>query len=276
MSRLVSIIIPCFNDYEYIEACIDSVRNQTYSNIEIIVIDDGSDQTTKEKLNTIRPKIDVLITQKNQGQAKARNEGIKKAKGEIICPIDSDDTIDCSFLEKTVNYLKGDVRVVGTCLNLINEKNNKIDIFVPAGGDYKDFLFKNAISGPGVLYRKDDVLTISGYDESMKAGWEDWDFNLRLMCLGGRTHIVNEPLYNYLKRQQSTTSKANTKKNELFKFMYLKHQELYKQHFDEFVVHVISNYNQLAKNNWKVKKSKEFKIGFIVMKPFRFMKRLIK
>jgi glycosyltransferase involved in cell wall biosynthesis len=68
MSRLVSIIIPCYNDAVYISDAVQSAFNQTYPNKEIIVVDDGSNQKTKEKLKNLRPKIDVLITQENQGK----------------------------------------------------------------------------------------------------------------------------------------------------------------------------------------------------------------
>lgn len=72
----VSIVIPCYNDDQYIEQSVQSALNQTYPNIEIIVVDDGSNTKTKEVLKKIEPKITQLITQENQGQSTARNVGI--------------------------------------------------------------------------------------------------------------------------------------------------------------------------------------------------------
>ena len=88
MTGKVSIIIPCFNDADYIEQSVQSAIDQTYQNKEIIVIDDGSDQKTKEVLKKIEPKIDKLIIQENLGVVIARNNGIEAAKGEFILTLD--------------------------------------------------------------------------------------------------------------------------------------------------------------------------------------------
>ncbi|MDD3722641.1 MAG: glycosyltransferase family A protein [Lutibacter sp.] len=87
----ISIIIPCYNDAQYIEQSVLSALNQTYQNKEVIVVDDGSNAETKAVLKKLAPQITKLITQENQGQSTARNVGIKEAKGEYILVLDSDD-----------------------------------------------------------------------------------------------------------------------------------------------------------------------------------------
>ena len=91
---LISIIIPCYNDAQYIEQAVNSALNQTYINKEVIVIDDGSNFETKAVLKKLEPKITKLITQENKGQSTARNVGIREAKGNYILQISKGNTTE--------------------------------------------------------------------------------------------------------------------------------------------------------------------------------------
>lgn len=272
---LVSVVIPCFNDGNNLLKCIDSILTQSYQNLEIILIDDGSDLKTKKVIRNLNSKIDILIEQKNKGQSSARNEGIKVANGSIICLVDSDDSIENDFIEQCINNFNDGVKIVGSWLNIIGDDKKSRRIFKPKGGCLRDFLFKNAISGAGILFLKKDAILIGGYDETMIKGWEDWDFNLRLMKLGGRAIVVKKPLYNYYKRKNSTTSNANSNRLELLKFMYLKHADIYQSNFDEFACHVHMYYSKLNREKIIIKNSLEFKLGSILMKPLRKIKRTL-
>lgn len=98
---LISVIVPAYNVEKYIKACLDSIINQTYSNFEIIVVNDGSTDQTEEILRSYQsnPKFRIY-SQKNGGLSAARNRGIKLANGELICFIDSDDSVKSDYLEK--------------------------------------------------------------------------------------------------------------------------------------------------------------------------------
>ncbi|WP_080146745.1 glycosyltransferase family 2 protein [Marinilactibacillus piezotolerans] len=98
---LVSIIVPTYNVERYVEECLDSILNQTYSNLEIIVIDDGSTDATPYLLEPYRSKLSLTLNKTNQGQGAVRNQGIKAASGEYILFVDSDDWIE----PKTVSSL---------------------------------------------------------------------------------------------------------------------------------------------------------------------------
>ena len=87
---LVSIIVPVYNVEAYIERCLDSITNQSYNNIELIIIDDGSTDRSSEIIKKYTDSA-IIITQKNKGQASARNSGLRKAHGKYICFVDSDD-----------------------------------------------------------------------------------------------------------------------------------------------------------------------------------------
>ena len=124
---MISIVVACYNDADYIEQAIDSGRNQTHGNIEIIVVDDGSNEKTKSVLGIIENKIEKLIFQENQGVSVARNKGIEASNGKYIMILDSDDYLEPTFLERAVMEFKADpkVRMVSCYANLIYGKKTK-------------------------------------------------------------------------------------------------------------------------------------------------------
>jgi glycosyltransferase involved in cell wall biosynthesis len=103
---LVSVIVPTYNVERYVEDCIDSLIIQTYPNIEIIVIDDGSKDATVYLLNQYKDKIKLIAHDNNKGQGARRNEGIKLAKGKYIYFVDSDDWIEPETIEEAVDQLE--------------------------------------------------------------------------------------------------------------------------------------------------------------------------
>lgn len=276
-STLISIVIPCYNDWQYVEKAVNSALNQTYPYKEVIVVDDGSNDKTKEILKQLEPKITKLITQENQGQSKARNVGIEASTGDYILVLDSDDYFESTFCEKAMLlFFKNDsgVKLVSCQANLVSE-NNKMTLFEPAGGTIEDFLFFNAALGTS-MFRKEDWSNCGHYDETMKKGLEDWEFFIRLLKLGGRAEIIQEPLYNYRKRKNSTTAIANSNKYELLEYIFLKHQELYKANFHSFVTFMLSKIEREEAEKLKNLKRIEYKLGYLILRPLRFIKRIIK
>lgn len=117
---LISIIIPAYNVEQYLTACLSSIEQQTYQNFEVILIDDGSIDSTGAMCDTVATKDDrfKVIHQKNQGVSVARNKGIEKARGEYIAFIDSDDKITPEYLSSF--SLKNDIEIQG---HIIYENN---------------------------------------------------------------------------------------------------------------------------------------------------------
>ena len=273
---IISIIIPCFNDAQYIEQAINSALKQTYPNKEVIVVDDGSNAETKAVLKKLVPKITKLITQQNKGQSTARNVGIKEAKGDYILVLDSDDYFEPTFCEKamTVFESRKDVKLISSFINkLIDGKS--IDIFKSHGGDISQFLSNNQATG-SCMFIKSEFKRVSGYDESMRNGFEDWEFYIRLLKDGGINYVIPEPLFNYRLRKDSTTSKANKIKYELLQYIYLKHQDLYKANYELFITHLLSRIEREEMEKIKNLNRIEYKIGFNILRPLRFIKRLFK
>ena len=125
---LISIIVPVFNVKNYIEKCILSLINQTYENIEIILVDDGSsdgseivcDKFQSKHKNTIK-----VIHQKNQGLSVARNVGLENASGEFVCFVDSDDYVEPTMLETLFNSLSFANADISICSFFEENENNK-------------------------------------------------------------------------------------------------------------------------------------------------------
>jgi glycosyltransferase involved in cell wall biosynthesis len=250
---LISVIIPCYNDAKYIEQSVLSALNQTYQNKEIIVVDDGSNAETKEILRKIEPLITKLIIQENQGQSVARNIGIREAKGDYILVLDSDDYFETTFCEKAVAILANnkDTKIVTCQANLLFE-DGSTTIFTPNGGTIADFLYSNNALGTS-LFRKKDWKFCGGYDQSMKQGFEDWEFFIRLLKNGGKAEVIHEPLYNYRKRKNSTTFFANKIKYELLFYIFIKHKELFVEDYENFVQYLLE----------KIKSEEKIKIKYI-------------
>ena len=110
MSKLVSIIVPCYNQAYFLSEALESVLNQTYSNWECIIVNDGSPDNTKTVASKWcdKDKRFNYVEKKNGGLSSARNAGIAISKGEYILPLDADDIIHESFLSKLVPVLEND------------------------------------------------------------------------------------------------------------------------------------------------------------------------
>tara|TARA_R110002050_G_scaffold188521_1_gene322973 strand:+ start:448 stop:1299 length:852 start_codon:yes stop_codon:yes gene_type:complete len=270
-SPLVSIVIPCFNDADYIEKAVDSALQQTYANKEVIVVDDGSNMVTKQALQRLKRKVSVLITQENLGQSKARNNGIKKAKGLYVLTLDSDDFLEPNFCEKAEALIRFDhIRMVSSYTRCFNAEREWV--FKSKGGFLKDFLFQSS-SLNNILFRKEDWEIIGGYDEKMTFGWEDWEFCIRLLQLGGECKIIPEVLFNYRKRTDSTTSKALANSTSLWRYLMQKHKNLYIANYDNLIDFFLYKIEREEFEKEKNRNRLEFIIGATVLKPLRFLKK---
>lgn len=180
--ELVSIIIPYYNQGEYIEETLRSVLAQTYENIEIIIVNDGSTDNSDEVIqNLIRENPSILyFSVPNGGVSKARNFGITKAIGKYILPLDADDIIMPEYTKMAVEEFKKDPElVVVTGLGEFFGKENG-PMYLP-DFSIKKMLHGNIIYCPS-FFKKKDWEVIGGFDENM-AHLEDWEFFIRLTNL---------------------------------------------------------------------------------------------
>ncbi len=267
MKDIVSVIIPCYNCEKYIRETINSVLNQTYKDIEIICVNDGS---TDKSSDIIREYSNVVFIDKceNEGVVKARNLAIEKASGKYILPLDADDTIEPEYIEKAVQVMETntDVGFVYCKANLIGDKVEtwKLPEFS------EDIIFENCIFN-AALFKKSDFDKVNGYKEYMKNGCKDWDLWLSFIENGLRPYRINEKLFNYRK-----IKKNKTRTTHAIKHLQEIHYQLLKNHFSlylenkSFIDRVFTNSNRLIK---KIKKYKNlFKIFmFLCLIEFLFI-----
>lgn len=272
----VSVIIPCYNDKDYIGETLESVLNQTFKDFEVIIVDDGSDQKTKKVLDNIKhPQIKVLKQEKN-GPSKARNLGVLNAKGKYVLTIDSDDTFHSSFLLKAVEILDSNNRItaVSSYCNIFIGNFNIIHKHSPKGGGINDFLFDNN-STSFALIRKSNWLDIGGYDENMIHGTEDWEFWISLTKNGGLVYVIEEYLFNYRDKKGSLDKQAKEfYRVENLSYIYKKHKDVYINNFNDVVDYLSGLAKRNKKNEIKYKTSIDFRIGKFILFPIRYVKRI--
>jgi len=182
----VSVVIPTYNRAHLIGKAIQSVFNQSYQDFEIIIIDDGSTDNTEEIIKGYKDKrINYIKHERNQGISAARNIGIKKARGEYIAFLDSDDEWLPEKLDKQIKVFQNEPPEVGVVCSWsfkINEKGNyigKVCLPKKEGYMYKDLLSSNNLSVPTLLIRKECFEKVGLFDNLLN-GQEDWDMWIRI------------------------------------------------------------------------------------------------
>ena len=226
---LVSVITPCYNGEKYIKETIDSVIAQTYSNWEMIIIDDGSTDKSGEIIDQYlkKDKRIKLICQKNAGSAAARNNGIKRAEGRYIALLDADDLWKPFFLEKQIAYMKKNDAVCVFCSYARIDSQSK-EILRPTYAKKvltkKDMRVMNYIGCLTGLYD----ITRHGkiyLKESLRSIRDDYAYWYDIVALENRAYGNPEILANYRVLSNSTTGN----KKKLIKKQY----EFYRTYLNE-------------------------------------------
>jgi glycosyl transferase family 2 len=199
----VSVLIPCFNQGDFLDEAVESVLAQTFTDVEIVVVDDGSTEAeTRARLTGYRrPKTRVVLAE-HAGLAAARNRALAESSGAYVCALDADDRLDPSFLEKTVAVLDRDpsITFVSAWLRAFGAETWE---WKPECCDLATLVGENTVL-TAALVRREAVLTAGGYDPAMpEQGDEDWDLWLTLVERGGRGVIVPEVLFHYRQRPGS-------------------------------------------------------------------------
>lgn len=281
MNTLVSIIVPCYKQAHFLNESLQSVLNQTYTNWECIIVNDGSPDNTKSVAKNWCDK-DVRFTyleKENGGLSSARNAGITKSTGEFILPLDADDILHQDYLLKLVPELESDKKlVVVSCYShfFIENINNILKTHKPQGYNYNYLLYVNQLVATS-LYRKQSWEFVGGYDESMKHGFEDWDFWMSITKTGNHYKILPEALFYYRKAQKSMlVNTINNYFESTKEYIFKKHKALYINDFENCMTVLFHDLKTYRASEIKYKTSIEYKIGKLLLTPIRFFKRLFK
>ncbi len=229
---LVSVIIPAFNAADTIIRAIDSVRAQHATSLEIIIIDDGSSDTTTGVVMAnigAGENIQLLKMQKNSGVSAARNAGIRIAKGRFLAFLDADDIWLPEKLCKQIEAMEKDpsITLVSCNSQLIAESGLPVKVGhlnrPPMEGDeaWKTLLIYNFLPTPTVLTRTSLVKEIGGFDESLAVG-EDLDLWIKL-GLHGKIVVLKEILTNYYDRAGSLMKRHGGQSGHIVVPMLEKH-----------------------------------------------------
>jgi glycosyltransferase involved in cell wall biosynthesis len=273
---MVSIIVPCYKQAHFLEESLSSVLAQSYENWECIIVDDGSpDDTARVAQKWCEQEARFRYLRKeNSGLSSARNAGISKAKGVFILPLDADDVLHPDYLEEatTVFDKKDNIAIVGSYSTFFKEHiTNVIMVHQPKGNSCRNLLYVNQLVASS-LYKKEHWTEVGGYDESMKNGFEDWDFWLSLTKRGYEYHIIPKSLFYYRKATQSMLVKTiQTTAEGVKEYIIHKHRDIYIEDFDNCVKVFTHHLVTCRKKEQCLQQSLEYKLGKLIMKPFKLI-----
>ncbi len=210
----ISVIIPAYNAENTIARTIESVQKQTFSDFELIVINDGSTDRTAEIVQNIEDIRLKLFSYENGGLSVARNRGIQNASGNYLAFIDADDLWTKDKLEKQLAALEAnpDAGVAYSLTCYIDEQDNllyRCNSISFEGNVLKQLLLTNfLINGSNPLIRQQAIKSIGNFDPSLKSS-EDWDYYLRLAA---NYSFVCVPKYQILYRKSSANMSSNVER----------------------------------------------------------------
>lgn len=272
---LVSVIIPTYKRPGMLSRAIDSVLNQTYDNIEIIVVDDNDEgseyrKETEDFMDKYKnEKITYLKHKKNQGAPIARNNGLYKAKGKYVCFLDDDDEFLKDKIELQVNkFINSDKKlsVVGGFANILDEDNNLIRVEkTEINGDvFKRQLSINIATTSIAMIDKEIALLVGGFD-NLKSSQEH-HFFIKIFNKNPYYDYVNKPVINiYMHSKERISTNNNKPKGAI---------QLYHK-----VLEIIKDYNENEKKNIIHNQLKNVINAYIVVgnriKAMAYLKKLI-
>lgn len=193
---LVSVIIPCYNYGKYLSEAINSALAQTYKEVEVTVIDDGSTDYTKDVAGRYASVGVEYHFQNNKGPSAARNYGARNARGRYTLFLDADDILEPTFIEECTNKMERSASDVGYIYTQMRIFGRWQEITRFPEFSLKTLLRDNYVSACALI--KTELVRRFPYDENLR-GWEDWSFYLSLAENGIVGALVDQPLLNYRK-----------------------------------------------------------------------------
>ena len=214
----LSIIVPVYGVEKYIDKCLNSLVKQSLKEIEIIVVNDGTKDNSQKIIDKYVKKYPDKIKsyiKENGGQGSARNYGLKKATGEYIGYVDSDDFVEKDMYKKLYNKAKENNYDIVVCGNYnVSEdyQNKNIDAFINNYNTDLENIFFGKMAVWNKIYKR-DILIKNKLEFKEKVWYEDLAFTLKAIMNSNTFAFIDEPLYDYLIREGSTMNNSNVKRN---------------------------------------------------------------
>jgi glycosyltransferase involved in cell wall biosynthesis len=239
--NLLSVVIPYYNMGKYVEDALKSIRNSSCKNIEIILVNDGSNEKESvDILDIIEEKYKCHIIHKsNEGLPTARNDGAKYAKGEYLAFLDPDDTIEADYYEKALLVLNQfkNIYFVGCWAKYFGNSKGYWPSFNP---EPPYLLVHNMINSSALVYKKHAFLAAGLNDPELVYGMEDYESVINMLKNGYHGVALPEPLWNYRIRKNSL-ARAFTKNKQLYLYRLI--SEKHKTYFSIFAADIANILN---------------------------------
>lgn len=275
---LVSVVVPCYNHEKYVKETIESIINQTYKNIELIVIDDGSKDNSVQVIQELADKYGfTFIHRPNKGLSATLNEGIRLSKGKYFSAIASDDILMLEKIEKQVTFMEENSEY-GMCYGKILYFENTIKNTSEYPNSNKEgWVFNDLLNygcfipAPSTFMKKEVFENVGGYDESL---WiEDWDMWLRIAQKYQVGYI--DEYFAYYRKHDTNISSQSLKMYEAEKQILEKYKDY--ENFDNVIKNKKIVWFSLLSRKYKKEAMKHFvhSIKYLFV-DIRVLKALIK
>ena len=233
----VSVVVPCYNLGPYLAEAVDSVLGQSFTDVEILIVDDGStDAETKAILDGFaRPKTRVLRIE-NRGLPGAKNVGIRNTTGELLCMLDADDLLEPEMLARSVAALDADpsIAFASHWLRTFGDEEGE---WTPTSCDFPALLDMNTVNG-SALVRRSALDAVGGFDETFLDGCEDWELWIAMVARGFRGVIIPEFLFRYRRRtgSMSQVMMQGDTHPALYRRLAAKHADAFRAHLEPLLI----------------------------------------
>ena len=238
----IEAVITSFNQGSMILEAVRSLCGQTVPPARILIVDDGStDEASLKILHDMKADADIsvpvtVLRQPNKGVSAARNTGIRNTQAPMVLVLDGDDRLQPAYIEQVGNLLRRSPSMIAAS-SWMHTFGVLDAVIRPSGGDIAAFLSHNCCPASHIL-RREAWEKSGGYDESMRSGFEDWDFFLSMLeaVPGGQIGIVEAPLIDYRTAPASSNVRSMSKRLELMRFLIEKHIHSYREHIADAIL----------------------------------------
>lgn len=211
---VVSVVMSVYNGEKYLRQSIESILNQTFTDFEFIIINDGSTDSTKDIVESYQDPRIVFSSRTNKGLVASLGEGIEKARGQYIARQDDDDISGKDRLKKTMEALKANpgVGLIGSARQNIDEAGNKLDIVTMplSDADIRLYLhYHNPFCHGSIMFKKADYIVVGGYEEGFVPA-EDYRLWAKLLEVTKGMNLA-DVLYTYRINPEGITSRQSNK-----------------------------------------------------------------